>query len=68
MFGPIGVIPAKAGSHAGRELTFVGPGFRRDDMQINQIANFLASPSGRSASYSSNGWWIHGLVGSISTK
>ena len=32
-----------------------------------QIANFLARPSGRSSSYSSNGWWIHGLVGSSST-
>ena len=33
-----------------------------------QIANFFATPSGRRLSYSSNGWWIHGLVGSISTK
>ena len=32
-----------------------------------QITNFFASASGRMSSYSSNGWWIHGLVGSSST-
>jgi hypothetical protein len=32
------------------------------------IDSLRISPSGRSASYSSNGWWIQGLVGSISTK
>ena len=31
-----------------------------------QTANFLARPSGRRLSYSSKGWWIHGLVGSTS--
>ena len=33
-----------------------------------QTANFLASLSGRKESYSSKGWWIHGLVGSRSQK
>ena len=32
-----------------------------------QIANLRARPSGRRLSYSSKGWWIHGLVGSVST-
>ncbi len=33
----------------------------------HQTDNFFARPSGRRLSYSSNGWWIHGLVASIST-
>jgi len=34
---------------------------------FDQTENFLARPSGRRLSYSSNGWWIQGLLGSIST-
>ena len=63
---PATTWPPAQGRHHVSEAAVVDDAPRKVTVPT-QTANFFANPSGRRLSYSSNGWWIQGLVGSIST-